>query len=250
MKIVVCLKQVPDSETRVKLDPTGKSLDSAGVSLVVNPYDEYAIEEALKLKEAAGAGEVIILTLGASGAATAIRNALAMGADRGILLKADTANADARAISEALSSTIKELSPDLVLCGKQAIDDDGAQVGPRIAELLGWPCVTVVTKLEISPGKVRAEREIEGGIEVCECALPAVITAQKGLNEPRYASLKGIMAAKKKEILEQDVTLSAPGLVTSSMSLPAGRSAGRMVGSGKEAVPELVRILREEARVI
>lgn len=247
---MVCLKQVPDSETRVKLAADGKSMDPSGVSLVVNTYDEYAIEEAIKLREAAGAGEVIIVSLGAAGAATAIRNALAMGADRGIHLKADATHADGRAIAEALASAIKDLSPDLVLCGKQAIDDDGAQVGPRIAELLGLPCVTVATALEITGGRARVEREIEGGIEVCECALPALITTQKGLNEPRYASLKGIMAAKKKELLEQDVTLSASGLTISSMSLPAARSAGRMVGTGTAAVPELVRILREEARVI
>ena len=250
MKIVVCLKQVPDSETRVRIAPDGRGIDPAGVTLGVNPYDEFAIEEALKQRDAAGAGEVIILALGSAGVATAIRTALAMGADRGVLLKADTSQADGRAVSEALAAQIRELAPDLILCGKQAIDDDGAQVGPRIADLLGMAGVSVVTKLEIAGGKARVEREIEGGIEVCECSLPAVITTQKGLNEPRYPSLKGIMSAKKKEISEHDVTLAASGLMTLSLSLPPARSAARIVGTGKEAIPELIRVLREEARVL
>ena len=248
MKIVVCMKPVPSSEARVSVASDGKSIDLAGASMVVNPYDEYAIEEALKLKEAGGAGEVIVLTVGPASAATVIRTPLATGADRAILLK--SAAADGLQVSEALAAKLRELSPDLILLGKQAIDDDGAQVGQRLGELLGLPCVSVVTKLEIAGGKVRAEREIEGGVEVCECSLPAIITAQKGLNEPRYPSLKGIMAAKKKEIAEADAAPGAAGLATRSSKLPAGRSAGRIIGEGKDAVPELVRVLREEARVI
>src|SRR5437773_8259689 len=153
LKIVVCLKQVPDTETRVKLAPDGRHIDLTGASLVVNPYDEFAVEEALKLKEAAGSGEVIVLTLGPAGAGSAIRNALAMGADRGVLLRADLAEADGRSIAAAMAEKLKEIGPDLILCGKQAIDSDGAQVGPRLAELLSLPCVTVVTKLEIQDGK-------------------------------------------------------------------------------------------------
>jgi electron transfer flavoprotein beta subunit len=250
VKIVVCLKQVPDTETRVKVAADGRHVDLSGVSLVVNPYDEYAIEEALRIKDKAGSGEVVVITVGPAGAATALRNALAMGADRAILLRADTTDADGKAVSEALAAHIKELSPDLVLFGKQAVDDDGTQVGPRVAELLNLPCVNVVTRLELAEGRLTAEREIEGGLEVCECALPAVVTAQKGLNEPRYASLKGIMAAKKKELVEVDVALPASGLSLQRVSLPAVRTPGRIVGQGTEAVAELVRVLREEAKVI
>ncbi|MBI5836244.1 MAG: electron transfer flavoprotein subunit beta/FixA family protein [Candidatus Eisenbacteria bacterium] len=250
MKIVVCLKQVPDSETRVKVGADGRHVDLSGVSLVVNPYDEFAIEAALKLKEAGTAEDVTVLCLGPAGAVTSMRTALAMGVDRGVLLKADTGDADGRAVAVALAAKLKELAPDLVLFGKQAIDDDGSQVGPRVADLLGLPCVTVVTGLEVSGGRVRAEREIEGGLEVCECALPAVITTQKGLNEPRYPSLKGIMAAKKKEIQESDVVLEAPGLVVKAVTPPPARKPGRMVGEGAAAAAELVRVLREEARVI
>jgi len=250
VKIVVCLKQVPDSETRVKVSSDGRRVDLSGVSLVVNPYDEYAVEEALRLKEAAGAGEVILLTVGPATAAPVIRKALAMGADRAVLLRADTAEADGRAVSAVLAGKLQELAPEVILFGKQAIDDDGAQVGPRVAELLGLPCVTVVTALTVAGGKVRAEREIEGGLEVCECALPAVITAQKGLNEPRYGSLKEIMAAKKKPLEEIDVTLPAPGITVRAAALPAQRKAGRVVGQGLDAVPELVRALHEEARVV
>ena len=250
MKIVVCVKQVPDSETRVRVGADGRRVDLAGVSMVVNPYDEFALEAALQLKEATGAGEVVVLTLGTAAAATTMRTALAMGADRGVLLKADPSEADGRAVSEALAAQLKTLAPDLVLFGKQAIDDDGAQVGPRVAELLGLPCVTVVTGLTVTDGRVRAEREVEGGLEVCACSLPAVITTQKGLNDPRYPSLKGIMAAKKKEILEVETALPAPGLAVRKVSPPPARKPGRIVGTGREAVPELVRVLREEARVI
>jgi electron transfer flavoprotein beta subunit len=250
VNIVVCLKQVPDSETRVKVSADGRGVDLSGVSMVVNPYDEYAVEAGLQLKQAAGAGEVALLTVGPAGAATVMRKALAMGADRAVLLKTDGAEGDGRSVSVALAAQLKKMAPDLVLFGKQAIDDDGAQVGPRVAELLGLPCVTVVTALEVAGGRVRAEREIEGGLEVCECALPAVITTQKGLNTPRYGSLKEIMAAKKKPLEELDTTLEPAGLTVSAVKQPAARKAGRMVGQGADAVPELVRALREEARVI
>jgi electron transfer flavoprotein beta subunit len=246
----VCLKQVPDSETRVRVGADGLRVDLSGVSLVMNPYDEYAVEAGLQLRQAAGTGEVILLTVGPAGAATVMRKALAMGADRGVLLRTDSADADGRAISVALAGKLKEIAPDLVLFGKQAIDDDGGQVGPRVAELLGLPCVTVVTALEVAGGRVRAEREIEGGLEVCECALPAVITAQKGLNTPRYGSLKEIMAAKKKPLEEIDTLLEPSGLSVRAVAAPAARKPGRIVGQGPDAAAELVKVLREEARVL
>ena len=254
MKIAVCLKPVPATDTRVKVEGGGKRLDPAGVSMVINPYDEFALEEALKLKEAAGAGEVVLLTVGPASFGATIRNGLAMGADSAVLLGTD-GEVDTLQVARALAAEITGKGYDLVLCGKQAVDDDAAQVAPMIAELLSLPCATVVTKLTlegpVAPGtKVKAHREIEGGIEELEFALPAVVAAQKGLNEPRYPSLKGIMAAKKKVVEERPAQLGEPVLEVVSLTLPAARSAGRIVGEGVAAVPELVRLLREEAKVI
>ncbi|HET9325558.1 MAG TPA: electron transfer flavoprotein subunit beta/FixA family protein [Candidatus Eisenbacteria bacterium] len=247
---VVCIKQVADTETRVKVAADGKVLDPAGVTWILNPYDEFALEQALRIKESAGAGEVVVISLGGAQAQTTIRNALAMGADRAIHLKTDRVAPDPLIVAKALASEIQALSPQIVWLGKQAVDDDQAQVGPMVGEILSWPCVTVVAKMEMSGNKAVVEREIEGGREVIEVELPAVLAADKGLNEPRYASLKGIMAAKKKPIEEKPASLAEPGLEILSMALPAGRAAGRIVGEGPGAVPELVRLLREEAKVI
>jgi electron transfer flavoprotein beta subunit len=254
VKIAVLVKPVPATDTRVKVHADGRHLDPAGVSVVVNPYDEFALEEALQLKEKAGDGEVVLLTVGPAGAATTIRNGLAMGADRAVLLTASD-EPEPLQVARALATEIKAGGFDLVLCGKQAVDDDAAQVPGMLAELLGWPGVTVVAKLAldgpVAPGTTAlAHREIEGGIEEVRFALPAVVAAQKGLNEPRYASLKGIMAAKKKPIEERPAELGAPGLEVLGLALPKERSAGRIVGEGVGAVPELVRVLREEAKVI
>jgi electron transfer flavoprotein beta subunit len=247
---VVCIKQVADTETRVKVGADGKTLDPSGVTWILNPYDEFALEQALRVKEKLGAGEVVAMSLGAQGVQSTLRNALAMGADRAIHLKADSAQPDPLMVAQALAAELKGLAPGMVWFGKQSVDDDQAQVGPMVAELLGLPCVTVVAHMELAGEKLTVEREIEGGREVVELTLPAVLTAEKGLNEPRYASLKGIMAAKKKPIEEKPASLGAPALEILSMSLPAGRAAGRVVGQGSAAVPELVRLLREEAKVI
>jgi electron transfer flavoprotein beta subunit len=222
--------------------------------VVVNPYDEFALEEALQLKEKAGEGEVVLVTVGAGGAATTIRNGLAMGADRAVLL-VTTEDAEPLQVARAIAVEVKAGAYDLVLCGKQAVDDDASQVPGMLAELLGWPGVTVVAKLALdgpvaAGTKATAHREIEGGIEEVAFALPAVVAAQKGLNEPRYASLKGIMAAKKKPIDERPAELGAAMLETLALTLPKERSAGRIVGEGVAAVPALVQALREEAKVI
>ena len=250
MNQVVCIKQVADTETRVKVSADGRALDPAGVTWILNPYDEFAIEGALRVREGGAGGEVIALSLGAAGVATTLRNALAMGADRAVHLRADAPPADSLAVARALAEEIRTLAPDLVWFGKQAVDDDAAQVGPMVAELLGLPCVTVVAKLALQGTKATVEREIEGGREVVEVELPAVLTTDKGLNEPRYASLKGIMAAKKKPIEEKPAVTGEPALEVVSLELPPPRRAGRVVGQGVEAVGELVRVLREEARVI
>jgi electron transfer flavoprotein beta subunit len=246
---VVCIKQVPDTETRVRIAADGKSLDPAGVTWILNPYDEFALEQSLQIKEKAGQGEVVALSVGAAGVQSTLRNALAMGADRAIHLKSD-AVPDAFALATAISAEIRGLGAGIVWFGKQAVDDDAAQVGPMVAEMLGLPCVTVIAKFELDGERVIAEREIEGGREVFELGLPAVLTADKGLNTPRYASLKGIMAAKKKVIEEKPAALGAAGLEVVSLGMPAARGAGRIVGEGVAAVAELVRVLREEARVI
>lgn len=247
---VVCVKQVPDTDTRVKVAADGRTLDPNGVTLVLNPYDEFAVEQALRVKESLGAGEVVAVSLGAAGVQTTLRNVLAMGADRALHLRLDHAAPDALTIAKALADAIRGLDAGLVWLGKQAVDDDGAQVGPMLATLLGRPCVTNVSTFELAGTTARVEREIEGGREQLEVPLPAVFTTDKGLNEPRYASLKGIMAAKKKTIEERAVEAAAPHLERLALELPPPRAAGRIVGEGAGAVPELVRVLREEAKVL
>jgi len=250
MKIAVCVKRVPDSEARVKIASDQKSLDEAGVKFVLNPYDEFAVEEALRRKEQAGAGEVVIVSLGPAAAQETIRTAVAMGADRGVLLQTDKIPADGVEVAKALAAELKEGGYDLILFGKMAIDDYNHQVGPVVAELLGLPCVTAIAHLEIESGRGTAEREIEGGLEVVEFPLPAVLTTDKGLNEPRYPALKGIMAAKKKPLEVKPATLGAGRLEVMALTPPPQRQEGKIVGEGPAAVPELVRLLREEAKVL
>ncbi|HET6202732.1 MAG TPA: electron transfer flavoprotein subunit beta/FixA family protein [Planctomycetota bacterium] len=252
MNVAVCVKRVPATDTRIRIAPDGRSLDLQGVEFVLNPYDEFAVEEGLRLREKAGSGEVVVLTLGPTEAQKELRTCLAMGADRAVLLKDDALAArDGFAIASILAGALKGVSFDLLLFGKQAVDSDGAQVGGMTATLLGLPCIGEVVKVEVLEGKrLRAEREVEGGREVVEATLPCALTAQKGLNEPRYASLKGIMAAKKKPIEEPPLTQVEPRLVVLEMTLPPPRPPGRIVGKGAAAVPELIRLLREEAKVL
>lgn len=250
MKIAVCIKRVPDSETRVKVSADGKSLDEAGVKFVMNPYDEFAVEEALRRKEKAGTGEVVVLCLGPAAAQETIRTALAMGADRGILLQADKIPADSFEVAKLIAAELKSASWDLILFGRMAIDDYNHQVGTLVAELLDLPSVSAVSHLDIDGTKAVAEREIEGGIEVVELPLPAVITADKGLNEPRYPALKGIMAAKKKPLELKPVQASAGSIEVVALTPPPDRKEGKIVGEGAAAVSELVRLLREEAKVL
>jgi electron transfer flavoprotein beta subunit len=250
MKVAVCIKRVADSETRVKIAGDGQSLDEAGVKFILNPYDEYAVEEALQRKQKAGAGEVLVIACGPSVTQETIRTALAMGADRGVLLEATPTPADGLAVARALAAELKDGGRDLILFGKMAIDDYNQQVGPMVAELLGLPCVTCVAHLEMADGKGTAEREVEGGVEVVEFPLPAVLTVDKGLNEPRYPALKGIMAAKKKPLEVKPVQLERGGLAVLAMTPPPERQEGRIVGEGAAAVPELIKLLREEAKVL
>ena len=250
MKIAVCIKRVPDSETRVKISTDGKSLDEAGVKFVLNPYDEFAVEEALRRKEKAGSGEVAVFSLGPAAAQETIRTALAMGADRGVLLQTDKIPADAFETAKLIANELKTTTWDLILFGRMAIDDYNTQVGPLVAQLLDLPCVTAVSHLDIDGTKGVAEREIEGGIEVLEFPLPAVVTTDKGLNEPRYPALKGIMAAKKKPLEVKSVEPGAGSLEIMALTPPPERKEGKIVGEGAAAVSELVRLLREEAKVL
>src|SRR5207245_2243352 len=222
----------------------------AGVKFVLNPYDEFAVEEALRRKEQAGVGEVVIVCLGPAAAQETIRGTLAMGADRGVLLQSDRIPADGLEVAKALAAELKDGGWDLILFGKMAIDDYNHQVGPLVAELLGLPCVTTVSHLDIEGTKGVAEREIEGGIEVVDFPLPAVLTVDKGLNEPRYPALKGIMAAKKKPLDVKPVQPGGGALEVMALTPPPERKEGKIVGEGAGAVGELVRLLREEARVL
>lgn len=250
MKIAVCVKRVPDTETRIKIAADGRSIDESGVKFILNPYDEYAVEEALRRKEAAGSGEVVVVALGADPAQETIRSALAMGADRGVLLKTDQRSLDPLPVARALAAELKDSGYDLILFGKLAIDDYSHATGTMVAEILGLPCVGAVVHLELVEGKGKAEREVEGGVEVVEFALPAVLTADKGLNEPRYPALKGIMAAKKKPLEVKPVTLEAGGLEALDLALPPERKPGRILGEGADAVLALIQALRTEAKVL
>jgi electron transfer flavoprotein beta subunit len=249
VRIAVCLKRVPDTTTKIVIAPDGKSIDETGVKFVPNPYDEYALEEALKLREAAGAGETVVYCLGGDAAQETVRTALAMGIDRGVLLQAPP-TADGLEVARALAQELKAGGYELILFGKLAVDDYNHQVGPMVAELLELPCVTAVAHLTVANGAFEAEREVEGGIEVVSASLPAVLTCDKGLNTPRLPSLKGIMAAKKKPLEVKPATLGAGRVTTLGLSLPPERKAGQIVGEGAEAVPALIRLLREEAKVI
>ncbi len=249
MNIAVCVKQVPDTETRIKLTDDKKAVDESEINFILNPYDEFAVEEALKLKEKHG-GEVTVISLGPDRITSAIRSALAMGADKAIRIPADQNPQDPQAVAEALAAELRKGNYDLILMGKQAIDDDHTQTPSILGEKLDMPAVTVVIKLEIDGGKVVAEREIDGGHEIVECQLPAIISAQRGLNEPRYASLKGIMRSKKIPIDESAVDIPADQLTIVEFNYPPQKSAGKIVGDSADAVPELLKLLHEEAKVI
>jgi electron transfer flavoprotein beta subunit len=249
VKIAVCLKRVPDTTTKISIAADGKSIEEGGVKFIPNPYDEFALEEAIKLKETAGSGETVVVSLGGDAAQETIRTALAMGIDRGVLLQSP-GSADGLEVAKALATELKAGGFDLILFGKMAVDDYNHQVGVMTAELMGLPCITAVAHLKVSSGAVEAEREIEGGIEVSTCSLPAVLTCDKGLNTPRLPALKGIMAAKKKPLEVKPAQLGDVRMTVTTMALPPERPPGRILGDGVAAVPELVRLLQTEAKVL
>ena len=264
MNIIVCLKQVPDTEAQIKIGPDGKSIVQDGIKWVMNPYDEYGVEEALRIKEKFG-GEVTIVGLGPKRVAESMRTALAMGADKGILISDPAADgSDSLAVAKALAAVIKTLKYDLILTGQRGVDEDSGLVGAGLAEFLNIPHLSVIVKAEVAPdGKsVKVHRPVEGQTLVIESTLPAVITAQKGLNEPRYASLPGIMKAKKKPLEEK--TLAGLGLNPAEfgpgarkltivkLTPPPERKPGRIIGgdSPEAKAAELARLLHEEAKAL
>jgi electron transfer flavoprotein beta subunit len=262
MNMLVFVKQVPDTETRIQLKDG--VVDTTNVKWVANPYDEFAIEEALRIRERLGQGKVTVVSLGPDRVKEAVKYALSLGADEGVHIKGDgLALWDPLAVAQVLAAAARKLGFDLIFTGKQGVDHDWSQVGIILAELLDLPHVSVVVHLEVDPASKRgkAKREVEGGAEIVEFELPAVITAQKGLNEPRYASLKGIMAVKKKVIPEwtlsdlgvdpATVQESAASIRFVEFTLPPPRQAGKILeGEPKDTARELVRILHEEAKVL
>ena len=249
MKILVTVKRVPDPETVIKIAPDGAGIVTDNVKWVVNPFDEIAIEEALRTKEKAGGADVVLVSIGQKTAQEQLRTGLAMGADRAILVVSEQA-LEPLAVARVLAKLIDGEKPDLVLMGKQAIDDDANCAGQMLAELLGWPQATFASKVELDGKSAKVTREVDGGLEVLGVPLPAIVTADLRLNEPRYASLPGIMKARKKELKEiplADLGVdAAPKTKVVKLETPPKRSAGRKVG----AVQELVQVLHNEAKVI
>ena len=258
MKIAVLVKRVPDTASVFKIGADNRSVDTTNLKYVMSPYDEHAVELAIQLKEAHGA-EVIIVSAGPAETKDIQRSALAMGADSGLLAVADDLPAFAgKSVAQVLAAALKTLSPDLILAGKQAVDDDASQVPERVAELLGLPHVSVITRFELNGNAAIVDREIEGGHFTYEVPLPAVFTTQKGINTPRYPTLPNIMKARKKPIVEMTLAslgLSpgglAAGFVVEALSLPRQQRLGRILeGDNEERVRELIRILREEEKVL
>lgn len=264
MNILTCIKQVPDTEAQIKIDSGGKGIQTANIKWVMNPYDEFGVEEGLRIKEKTG-GKVTVIGVGPQRVVESLRTALAMGADEAIHVDDPAVEGgDALAMARVLASAVKGVPFDLIFCGQRAVDDDNAQVGAALAELLQIPLLSVITKVEISDDKtkVKVHRPVEGATWVFETPLPALITTQKGLNEPRYASLPGIMKAKKKPLAlkklgDLGLSLNQVGEAGSKLKIrslipPPERQPGKIVEG--ETVQEkgtvLVRLLREEAKII
>lgn len=257
MKIMVLLKRTPDTEARIKLSADSRKIDDEGIQYILNPYDEFAIEEALQTKEKLGSGEVVVCSYGTENNREIIVRALAMGADRGLLITAD-APRDSLSISKVLTKAVEKEQPDIVFCGKQGIDDDNMHVGVMVAEYLGWPHVNIVNKLTLEGRTATVEREVEGGqMEVYETPLPLVVGANKALNSPRYVSLPGIMKAKRKPLdMTTPADLGAEAAACKSeivgYQYPPEKPPGKLFKDKplEEMVDTVISLLREEAKVI
>ena len=249
MKLLVPVKRVVDANVKVRVKADGSGVELANVKMAMNPFDEIAVEEAIRLKEAGKAEEIVVVSIGPAQAAETLRTALAMGADRAILVKVDEA-VEPLGVAKVLKGVVEAEQPGLVILGKQAIDDDANQTGQMLAALLGWSQGTFASKVELDGDKARVTREVDGGLQTVELKMPAIVTADLRLNQPRYASLPNIMKAKKKPLDEKapadfgaDV---APRLKVLKTEEPGGRKAGVKVGS----VAELVDKLKNEAGVL
>lgn len=248
MNVIACIARVPDTASRIKPAADGKSPDLDGVQFVINPYDEFALEAALQLKEKTG-GELIVVHVGPADFQKDLRQCLAKGADKAIHIQPD-GPLGPHAIAKLVKEQVADYLPATVFCGKQAVDGDVGGTGAMLAGLLDIPVIGKVSSLELEADKGTATREIEGGVESISFSLPAVITTDKGVNEPRRAGLKDIMAAKKKPLDVVKVAADAPKLTMHAFELPAPRPEGRILGEGKDAVPALVDALKNEAKVL
>ena len=249
MKILVGVKRVVDYNVKIRVKPDGTGVDLANVKMSMNPFDEIAVEEALRLKEKGAATEIVVVSVGPQQSQETIRTALAMGADRGILVTADGV-VEPLAVAKILKGVVEAESPDLVILGKQAIDDDANQTGQMLAALLGWAQGTFASKVELSDGRAKVTREVDGGLQTVDLKLPAIVTTDLRLNEPRYASLPNIMKAKKKPLEEKSAADygvdTTPRLQVVKTAEPAKREAGIKVAS----VDDLIGKLKNEAGVL
>lgn len=250
MKIAVCIKRTPDSESRFKIAASGSSIDETGLKFDIDDFAGYAVEVALRINEKQGPGETVVIAVGPDSVQETLRKAMSMGADRAVHLKSDAPVFDGLALAKALAAELEGGGFDLVLFGKYAFDTSASVVGTATAELMRIPCVTAASKLEIGSGKGTARREIEGAGEIVAFPLPAVVTIDEGIARPRYPSLKGIMAAKKKPLATKPAQLGAVRVTVKTMELPPERPPGRILGQGAAVVPELVRLLQDEAKVL
>lgn len=248
MNILVCISQVPDTTAKIQVSGDGKSIEKTGIKFILNPYDEFAIEEGLRLRERFG-GTVTALTVGPETSKEILRTALAMGVDKAGIVKTDDI-LDSYNVAENIAGYAKSISPDLVIFGRQSIDFDSSGMAPMVAEMLDLPSISVVSSWNIENNSITAERDIEGGKEVLTCSIPCVISAQKGLNDPRYPKLPDIMKAKSKPI-EEIASCHGSALVSlTSMALPSSKRVGMIVGDSEAEIASIVTALHEQAKVI
>lgn len=248
MNILVCISQVPDTTTKIAIGADGASMNPAGVKFILNPYDEFAIETGLRLKEQHG-GSVTTITVGPDTAKEVLRTALAMGSDAAVHVK-DANRADSFVVASSIAEFASEISPDIIVFGRQSIDFDSFTVPSMVAEILGWPDISTVSSLSIDGTAVTAESDIEGGKQHVSATLPCVISAQKGLYDPRYPKLPDIMKAKSKPIAEREASNATARVATVSMTLPESKRLNKVLGDSDSDIHELVRLLHEEAKVI
>jgi electron transfer flavoprotein beta subunit len=248
MNILVGISRVPDTATKIIIGADGKSIDEKGVKFIINPYDEFALEEGLRLKEKYG-GTVVTITVGPEASKEVIRSALAMGADRAVLIKTE-GFFDSFFAAKNIANYAKQFNPDIIFFGRQSIDFDSLMVPAMVAEFLGLPSITIVSKLTIDGTKVVAERDVVGGKEIVETTLPCVISAQKGLNEPRYPKLPDILKAKSKPIEEITPEQLEPKVEILGMEIPLRARKNKIVGDSDQEIAEIVKLLHEDAKVI